>query len=832
VTSLWEAAARRYEDTARDWTTDPVGWVDYRLKEYLWSRQRQIAEAVRDNRRTAVHSGHNVGKSFVASRLAAWWLDSHEPGEAFVVTCYTDDTEVLTKDGWKFFRDVRVGPEGDLFATRNQVTKEFEWQPAYRYHEAPWDGEVVDVRAASLHLRVTPNHRMLVKWRDYAKGTSGEILKPAEKITRRGAELPALSRWKGEAPRSVKFGRYEWDSVTFASFLGAWLAEGSLGPARKHVSKSGRKSRVGSNPPSGPIALTQLPGTKGYEPYRDLLTRMLGREPNHDQGKTFVFSCSDLWHYLRVLGKAGDKHIPAEVKDWGREELEALLHFYLLGDGWQDKKSGAWRACTVSSRLADDLQEVAQKVGAYATIRRRAPRDCRIEGRDIPASSQRDAYYLALNRAECRSVHVERSRYTGMVRCVSVPNEVLYVRRNGSPVWCGNTAPTGSQVRAILWRYIGRAHRKGRLPGRVNQTEWWIGDEIVAFGRKPADYSPEAFQGIHARYVLVILDEAGGIPADLWEAADSLTSNEGCKILAIGNPDDPSSHFATVCQPDSGWQVIGLSVLDSPNLTGEEVPDELRHDLAAASWVEEKRTEWGENSPLYQSKVLGQFPDNAEDTVVRLSKALECQRTPMEPGGPVELGVDVGGGGDETVIRERRGPVAGRVWKDHGTDTMLVVGKVMAAITETGATAVKVDSIGIGQGVADRLEELRREGRHQARVEAVNVGRSSTRPQMFPKLRDQLWWEIGRELTESGGWDLSAVDDATIAQLTAPKYGIDSSGRVKVEDKDDTRKRIGRSPDDADALLLAFYTRGGPAVVHKSARRVGKTPTVRGRGLG
>jgi len=397
-----------------------------------------------------------------------------------------------------------------------------------------------------------------------------------------------------------------------------------------------------------------------------------------------------------------------------------------------------------------------------------------------------------------------------------------------------STAPTFDQVRAILWRYIGQMHRKGGLPGRVNQTEWWLGEEMVAFGRKPADTDPAAFQGIHALHVLVVVDEACGVPKDLWDAADSLTSNhpDNCRILAIGNPDDPGSHFAEVCKPDSGWHVIGLSAFDTPNLTGEEVPDHLRKVLVAAEWVEEKRTEWGENSPLYQSKVLGMFPDNAEDTVVRLSKALECQRTPMEPGNPVELGVDVGGGGDETVIRERRGPVAGRVWKDHGTDTMLVVGKVMAAITETGATAVKVDSIGIGQGVADRLEELRREGKHQARVEAVNVGRSSTRPQMFPKLRDQIWWEIGRELTESGGWDLSAVDDATIAQLTAPKYGIDSSGRVKVEDKDDTRKRIGRSPDDADALLLAFYTRGGPAVVHRSARRVGKTPTVRGRGLG
>ena len=71
-----------------------------------------------------------------------------------------------------------------------------------------------------------------------------------------------------------------------------------------------------------------------------------------------------------------------------------------------------------------------------------------------------------------------------------------------------STAPTYSQVRAILWREIGRAHAKGHLIGRVNQSEWWIGDEIVGFGRKPSDYNHEAFQGIHAAAVLVLIDEA------------------------------------------------------------------------------------------------------------------------------------------------------------------------------------------------------------------------------------------------------------------------------------------------------------------------------------
>ena len=73
------------------------------------------------------------------------------------------------------------------------------------------------------------------------------------------------------------------------------------------------------------------------------------------------------------------------------------------------------------------------------------------------------------------------------------------------------------------------------------------------------------------------------------------------------------------------------------------------------------------------------------------------------------------------------------------------------------------------------------------------------------QLRDEIWWEVGRELYRTQGWDLRSVDDTTIAQLVAPRYATDSRGRIKVEPKKATKARLGRSPDEADALLLCFY---------------------------
>lgn len=375
------------------------------------------------------------------------------------------------------------------------------------------------------------------------------------------------------------------------------------------------------------------------------------------------------------------------------------------------------------------------------------------------------------------------------------------------------SAPTFAQVRAILWRYIRRVHRRGKLAGRVNQTEWHMEDELVAFGRKPADHDESAFQGIHARYVLVILDEACGIPEQLWVAADALTTNADCRILAIGNPDNPASHFRKVCLPGSGWNVIGISAFESPNLTGEEVPDDVAQALVGREWVEEKATEWGEDNPLYKSKVLGEFSEDAPNKVIRASDIAKCRIDPekrltAEDLQPVELGVDVGGGGDETVIRERRGRRAGREWRAHTDRPEKIAPMVLRAIEESGATAVKVDSIGIGFGVIGELRNLAGQGRHRATVVAVNVSEKSAQPDKFKNLRAEIWWEIGRGLSERQGWDLSAAEnaDTTVAQLLEPLWEVDAQGRIFVEPKDEIRKRLGRSPDNADALLLAFYS--------------------------
>jgi hypothetical protein len=367
-----------------------------------------------------------------------------------------------------------------------------------------------------------------------------------------------------------------------------------------------------------------------------------------------------------------------------------------------------------------------------------------------------------------------------------------------------STAPTYQQVHAILWEEIRARHKRADLPGRVLQSDEWKLDDgtLVGWGRKPADTDEHGFQGIHRRYVLVILDEACGIPEQLWTAVEAITTNADARILAIGNPDDPSTEFAKVCNPGSGWNVIGISAFDTPNFTSEPVPESLRPLLLDPEWVEDKKTRWGETSPRYMSKVLGKFPEIGEDTLIAPKLIEAAQQRSLEPNGtPPRLGVDVARyGTDTTVIVEAAGPVA-RVRATYAKQgTMETTGHVIAVARDLGGgepVEIRVDGVGVGGGVVDRLAEV------GWPVLDMQAGGGAVDRERFLNARAEWWWGL-RERFESGDIDLDPNDDELAAQLGAMRYKYTSRGQVQIESKDEMRKRGLPSPDRADALMLAY----------------------------
>lgn len=378
------------------------------------------------------------------------------------------------------------------------------------------------------------------------------------------------------------------------------------------------------------------------------------------------------------------------------------------------------------------------------------------------------------------------------------------------------SAPTAPQVRAILWRGINRIHASAKLPGRCNQVEWIMTnpdgtEEIVGIGRKPSEHSEGAFQGIHARYVLVILDEAQGVPKALWDATESIASNKYARVLSIGNPDVTTGPFVDACRSPELWNEIHIGYASTPAATGEEVPEEVADGLISEAWATDRALAWGTDSALYQSKVLGEIPSGDVDPwrVISEEDAARCRYIDEayedDPDAVHIGGIDIGGGGDRTVIVERIGSSVGRVESFSDRDPMLTVGKLVNLIEDWDLQRVRVDVVGIGWGVAGRLKEVLRERGSKCVVQYVNFASRSSQPKRFINARAEAWWN-GRELSRNRAWSLAGLDDDAIGELTAPRYEIvDSSGKLRVEKKDDIRERLGRSPDIADALLMAFF---------------------------
>lgn len=369
------------------------------------------------------------------------------------------------------------------------------------------------------------------------------------------------------------------------------------------------------------------------------------------------------------------------------------------------------------------------------------------------------------------------------------------------------TAPTNSQVKAIMWREIQSRHAEWELPGRITlDAQWKIGGRLVAFGRKPSEHSEAAFQGIHDDFVLVIIDEGAGVPASIFEQAEGLITNANSRIVVLGNPADPMSQFATICKPGSGWFVKHISAFDTPNFTGEDAPQAVKDRLISKTWVAEAERRFGRKSFLYVSKVLGEFPDVAKDTLIEPRWILAAQRREVEPDVlDAAFGADIARYGDDmTIVSLRQGGhvrIVHEASKSATTTTAGAIRKLHNA--HVSKPTVNVDDDGIGGGVTDMLDE------QGVPVVPIHNGGAAHNPLRFGNRRAEMWWTV-RELLaghsgtgEDGLLDLDPDDDELAAQLGNIKYKTDSRGRIWVETKEEMRKRKVPSPDRADSVVYS-----------------------------
>lgn len=437
------------------------------------------------------------------------------------------------------------------------------------------------------------------------------------------------------------------------------------------------------------------------------------------------------------------------------------------------------------------------------------------------------------------------------------------------------TAPTAAQVTGIIWQEIQQAHRKAGLPGNItggSVPQWKFDKQILAEGRSPSNTNEHNFQGRHKEYLLIVVDEACGIAPLIWDGVESMATGPKNRMLAIGNPTDPSTKFRDHFRPGSDWNQIHIDALQSPNMceseiaklpredqelldrimvkeglqySTEEVPQKLRDNLTSASWVAEKARIWGVDSALWKGKVRGEFPDSSdmgviplpwiEAAILRYEKWVEKGCPPIV--GRTIIGADIAVmGEDKTCIVKRLGDCITDIYTYQHADTMttsnvlLNRGRMidlsgqnieMPDWETTPFMQFVIDGNGVGRGVVDRLREYYEELRSPHVPEVINFMASKSAEVeidnfAFFNQRAYAWWRLRKLLDPArnngrGSTIMLPPNDQMIADLSTPKWVLSDSGnppKIKIESKDDIRKRLDRSPDVADAIIMAFLPDG------------------------
>ena len=377
------------------------------------------------------------------------------------------------------------------------------------------------------------------------------------------------------------------------------------------------------------------------------------------------------------------------------------------------------------------------------------------------------------------------------------------------------TAPTAGQLFDALFSEVKLW--MNRLPPPIRELFDLFSDKIVLraapegsfmSARTSSSERPEALSGVHSDHVLLVCDEASAIPEPVFEAATGSMSGFSATTILISNPTrNTGLFFKTHHQLSQDWDRIHVSCLDSP--------------LVSHDFVEQIASTYGETSNAYRIRVLGEFALRDDDALLsaELVDAAMSRDVVLDTRAPVIYGLDVARfGSDRTCLVKLQGQIVVDIKVWSGLDIMEVAGHVVhEARTDTPAE-IRVDSVGLGAGVADRLRELGHS------VFDINVGEASAFNPVAARKRDELWLNIKAWL-ETRTCKLPK-NDLLRQELLGPTYTFLSNGRMKVESKDDMRRRGLRSPDMADALALALSGqeglsggRGTPWVKNKPLKR-------------
>lgn len=680
--------------------------------------------------------------------------------------CFRSDTEILTNNGWKYFQDLTLG---DLVATKDGPGGVMYYSQPTEYHVYPYRGYMKEVDIKGCNFSITPNHNLFAGFRTATTGEVNWALRkvgdiPNSKVSIMGRTL----NWTGEKRQEYTIKGYAgvrktWDDITV--------------PMKPWCRFLGWYLSEGCCDSSGyAVSITQKYRDKIDDiekcitdlglPYKEYSRKVPG-------GSTEIrIQSRPLVEELSQLGKCLNKRVPQYLRELSPELIEEFLDAFRMGDGY--KKNNVDVYYTSSKELATDLHELCLKTGYTSFMHKRRLlgkstwiKDhtvrASVDGFVVTRSKERSNIWLHMNSV--KDVH-----YEGNVYCVSVePHHLIFTRRNGYCMWSGNS----------------------------------------------------------------------GVARPIFEAIEGLlSSGRLVRLLLIGNPNDEATLFGDSFREGSIYTTFHISAFDTPNFTAYGVTEEdfknttwkdkitgplPRPYLTSPEWAYNMYKTYGPDSPLYMVRVRGDFPPISEDTLIPLpwiEKATDAKLI-----GGVEdktwLGVDVARfGTDESVLTVRKGDTTLLQKAYNSLDGFFLADKVEEIMSEFGidASQVNVDEIGIGGSPIDFL-------RHREKyVKAINASSKASDTTMYVNTRAEMYYTL-RNRFKSGTISIPK-SDLLIDELSKIKYKF-SNGKIQIEDKKEMKKRIGKSPDRADSIAMAYYEpKGAPLADLGSLQRPKSDPNT------
>lgn len=394
--------------------------------------------------------------------------------------------------------------------------------------------------------------------------------------------------------------------------------------------------------------------------------------------------------------------------------------------------------------------------------------------------------------------------------------------RDGEDWKLVTTASVWRQLQQYLWPEIHKWARFVRWDV-LGMTPPREGRELLDLALKlrtgsafaVASDQPTAIEGAHADHILYIFDESKAISDATFDAIEGAFSAGEAYAVAISTPGEPLGRFYDIQRRKKGyedWWVRAVT-LDEAVAAGQVNTD----------WATARANQWGEESAVYINRVKGEFASSDEDGVIPLSwlEAANRRWNDLHPAcmsgdtikhvcdPPARMdvhGVDVGGeGNDKTVVAPRLGNVTWELRRYSKADPMVVAGHVVGIMDRWGGKAI-VDTIGIGAGVGARLKEL---GYNvEAFVASQGTDKKDTSGELgFINKRAAMWWGLREMLAPDSGDEVAIPPlDLLTGDLVAPKWKVTSGGKIQVEMKADIKKRLGRSTDEGDAVVMSFWS--------------------------